>query len=75
MKFTTSVNIERDFENDINYLITPNAKNVFNQIVNNFKAGLHSFNIIGSYGTGKSSFLLALKQNLKNTFFFILNYK
>jgi len=65
MKFTPSVNIERDFENDIEYIVTPNSKSVFNQLINNFHAGIHSFNIIGSYGTGKSSFLLAFEKNLK----------
>jgi DNA replication protein DnaC len=65
MKFTPSVNIERDFENEIEYIVTPNSKSVFNQLINNFHSGIHSFNIIGSYGTGKSSFLLALEKNLK----------
>ncbi len=65
MKFTTSVNIERDFNNEFNYIVTPNSKVVYNEIINNFKSGIHSFNIIGSYGTGKSSFLLAFEKNLK----------
>ena len=37
---------------------------VVNQIVNDFKKGIRSFNIIGTYGTGKSAFLLALEQSL-----------
>ena len=65
-KFTTSTNIERDVVNDINYVVTPNAKNVFERIVTGFQQGHHSFNIIGSYGTGKSSFLWALEKNLKD---------
>jgi len=65
MKFSTSVNIERDIEKDFDYIVTPNSKSVFNQLLNNYHAGIHSFNIIGSYGTGKSSFLLALEKNLK----------
>jgi len=64
-KFTTSINIIRDLKRNVNYIPTPNAIKVVNQIVNDFKKGVHSFNIIGSYGTGKSSFLLALQQSLK----------
>ena len=60
-KFSTSVNIIRDTSAEIHYIPTPNAKQVVNQIVNDFKKGLRSFNIIGTYGTGKSSFLLALE--------------
>ncbi|MCT1530203.1 hypothetical protein M3B46_04315 [Sphingobacterium daejeonense] len=33
--------------------------------MNDFKKGIRSFNIIGTYGTGKSSFLLALEQSIK----------
>lgn len=63
--FTTSVNILRDTERDFNYIPTPNAGQVVSQIVNDFKKGIRSFNIIGTYGTGKSSFLLALEQSIK----------
>jgi len=63
--FTTSVNILRDTERDFHYIPTPNAKQVVSQIVNDFKKGIRSFNIIGSYGTGKSSFLLALEQSVR----------
>lgn len=65
-KFTTSINIIRDSGREINYIPTPNANRVVNQIANDFKKGIRSFNIIGSYGTGKSSFLWALKQSLSN---------
>jgi len=63
--FTTSVNILRDTERDFHYIPTPNAKQVVSQIVNDFKKGIRSFNIIGTYGTGKSSFLLALEQSIR----------
>ena len=63
--FTTSVNILRDTERDFHYIPTPNAKLVVSQIVNDFKKGIRSFNIIGTYGTGKSSFLLALEQSIR----------
>lgn len=65
--FTTSVNILRDTERDFNYIPTPNAKQVVSQVVNDFKKGIRSFNIIGTYGTGKSSFLLALEQSILGT--------
>jgi len=65
--FTTSVNILRDTERDFNYIPTPNAKQVVSQVVNDFKKGIRSFNIIGTYGTGKSSFLVALEQSIRGT--------
>lgn len=64
-KFTTSTNIIRDSGRELNYIPTPNSIRVVNQIVNDFKKGIRSFNIIGSYGTGKSSFLWALQQSLQ----------
>jgi len=63
--FTTSVNIIRDTDRDFSYIPTPNASQVVSQIVNDFKKGIRSFNIVGTYGTGKSSFLLAFEQSLK----------
>lgn len=65
--FTTSINILRDTEKDFHYIPTPNTKQVVSQIVNDFKKGIRSFNIIGTYGTGKSSFLLALEQSISGT--------
>lgn len=63
-KFTTSVNIIRDSNRELNYIPTPNSVKAVNQICNDFKIGTRSFNIIGSYGTGKSSFLWALQQSV-----------
>jgi ribosomal protein S15P/S13E len=65
--FTTSVNILRDTDRDFNYIPTPNARQVVSQIVNDFKKGIRSFNVVGTYGTGKSSFLLAFEQSIKGT--------
>lgn len=65
-KINTSVNIIRDSGKDINYIPTQNAIKTVKLITNDFKKGLRSFNIIGSYGTGKSSFLWALQTSLKN---------
>lgn len=64
MKFSSSVNIERDRNKAFNYIVTANAKQAIGKIVDSFTAGIHSFCLIGSYGTGKSSFLLALEQCL-----------
>ncbi len=65
-KFTTSVNIIRDEEKEISYIPTHNAIRLASQIVSDFNRGIRSFNIIGSYGTGKSSFLLAFQESLSN---------
>lgn len=65
-KYNASVNIIRDSNRELNYIPTPNAVQVINQIGNDFKKGIRSFNIIGSYGTGKSSFLWALEQSQRN---------
>lgn len=73
-KYTVSVNIQRDANREIHYIKTPNANRAANQIANDFKKGTRSFTLIGSYGTGKSSFLWALEQSLKGRkSFFNLN--
>ena len=61
---TTSVNIIRDTNRDLNYHPTPNAQRVADKLSSDFNLGKRSFNIIGSYGTGKSAFLWALQQSL-----------
>ena len=63
--FSLSANIENGFSEGMQYLVTPNAQNAIHNIVNDFNSGIHTFTIIGSYGTGKSSFLLALEADLK----------
>jgi len=65
MKYTTSININYQDIEDFKYIPTPNAQNVVGTIINGFNSGVHSFNIIGSYGTGKSSFIIGLEKNLK----------
>lgn len=75
MKYTPSVNIEYGAE-DFHYIVTPNALQVTANIVSSYQSGTHSFIIIGSYGTGKSSFLLALERDLnKNTSNLLRNNK
>lgn len=63
--FSLSANIENGFAEGAQYIVTPNAQKAISSIVNDFQTGIHSFTIIGSYGTGKSSFLLALESDLK----------
>lgn len=62
--FSLSANIENGFATDAQYIVTPNAQNAIHGIVSDYLAGIHSFTIIGTYGTGKSSFLLALESDL-----------
>ena len=63
--FSLSANIENGFAKGSQYLVTPNAQKAIHNIINDYQSGIHSFTIIGSYGTGKSSFLLALEADLK----------
>lgn len=65
--YTPSVNIEYTRPDDFKYIITPNARSVYQEIVNRFLSGVHSFTIVGSYGTGKSSFLYELEKELKGS--------
>lgn len=53
------------------YLITPNVQEVFDSIINNYKSGLRSINLIGAYGTGKSSFLNAFEYHLNKDKVFV----
>ncbi|MBM3456813.1 MAG: hypothetical protein FJX80_17080, partial [Bacteroidetes bacterium] len=63
-EFITSVNIIRDSDRELSYYPTSNARQVASQLVNDFHKGNRAFNIIGSYGTGKSSFLMALENSV-----------
>lgn len=66
MKYTPSINIEQSAFDEQKYIVTQNALNVVGNIVSSYVEGIHSFNIIGSYGTGKSNFILALEHSLSN---------
>lgn len=63
-KYTPSVNIIRDAKKELEYIVTENSENSALKILSDFNKGFHSFSIIGSYGTGKSSFLWAFQQTL-----------
>lgn len=62
--FNLSANIENGFLMGNQYVVTPNVRKAVQSIIKDFHTGIHSFTIIGSYGTGKSSFLLALEADL-----------
>ena len=65
-QFSLSANIEEGLSKNFQYIVTPNARDVASGLVDGYRTGLHSFTIIGSYGTGKSSFLLALEKDLQS---------
>ncbi len=62
--FSPSVNIIRDFNLNLDYIPTENAIDIFNNIIDNYNKGFRAFYLVGSYGTGKSSFLWALEKSL-----------
>jgi len=64
--YSPSINIIRDFDKPFQYIPTPNSKSVYDLIINNYFIGVRSFNIVGSYGTGKSSFIWAFEKNVNN---------
>ena len=59
-----STNIIRDESVEFDYIVTPNTKDLFNRIFTNKNTSTRSFNLIGNYGTGKSTFLWAVERNL-----------
>lgn len=61
-----STNIIRDSNKKLDYIVTPNSKEIFETIFVHNNKSIKSFNLIGNYGTGKSTFLWALERNLKN---------
>lgn len=65
-KYSPSINIIRDERINREYIVTPNSSIAYHQIIKNSKLGFKAFNLIGAYGTGKSSFLLAFEKNLRN---------
>ncbi len=62
--YSPSINIIRDVDKPFQYIPTPNSKSVYDLIINNYSLGIRSFNIVGSYGTGKSSFIWAFEKNV-----------
>tara|TARA_B110000285_G_scaffold48687_1_gene55133 strand:- start:9059 stop:12301 length:3243 start_codon:yes stop_codon:yes gene_type:complete len=67
LKQSSSINIIRDQDKSIDYIPSANTTRIANFILDEFKRGIHSFNIIGSYGTGKSSFLWAFNKSISSS--------
>lgn len=65
VKYSPSVNIIRDSSYEFNYITTPNATDTFTSILNDQNVGIKAHLLVGAYGTGKSSFILAFKQTLE----------
>lgn len=69
-EFKISTNIDRDVNASLNYIVTKNANEVYDRIIHNYGRGQSAFSIIGSYGTGKSTFLWAFEKHLKGSTMF-----
>ena len=63
--FTPSVNILRDTNKPLDYIVTSNAKRVYDIISRNYQSGNRAFTVLGTYGSGKSAFLWAFERHLK----------
>lgn len=64
INYSPSINIIRDNDLEFNYIVTPNTSSIFSQLFHDVITGVKSHTIIGAYGIGKSSFLLATEQTL-----------
>lgn len=62
--FSPSINIIRDQDKDFKYITTPNAERIIKNLNEYVLKGIKSFYLIGSFGTGKSAFLLAFEKQL-----------
>lgn len=64
MKFSLSTNIKTVQFSDFQYIPTSNARRVLGSLVADYSSGIHCFTLVGTYGTGKSSFIAALERDL-----------
>lgn len=64
MGFTLSTNIKNSSTANFQYIVTANSRRVLGSLISDYNSGIHSFTLIGTYGTGKSSFILALERDL-----------
>lgn len=63
-QYSPSINIKRDRRKSLNYIPTPNAKDVAKQVLGGLNSGVRSHVIVGAYGSGKSIFLWAFAKTL-----------
>mgnify|MGYP006158929367 CR=1 FL=1 len=59
-----STNILRDESKDLNYVVTPNAIQIYERIVGSALKSNKSFTLIGNYGTGKSHLMSLISLGL-----------
>lgn len=64
MRFELSTNIKTVQYNDFEYIVTSNSRRVLGSLIADYNSGIHCFTLVGTYGTGKSSFLAALERDL-----------
>ncbi|MCD0487916.1 ATP-binding protein [Pedobacter sp. MC2016-14] len=64
-QFSPSTNILDNNIDFTQYIITSNVQAVFDEITSSYASGFRSFNLVGAYGTGKSTFLSALECHLQ----------
>ncbi|NEU09380.1 hypothetical protein GZH53_13730 [Flavihumibacter sp. R14] len=63
-QFHPSTNILNSEFDLLRYIKTENVQSVFNDITANYSSGTRAFNLIGAYGTGKSTFLTAFESHI-----------
>ena len=66
MRYNASVNIEIGVQEDFQYIVTPNVQRVLGDIVSSVSSGVHSFSVIGTYGTGKSYAAILVKHLIED---------
>jgi hypothetical protein len=66
-EYRPSINILRDADVALSYIVTPNAQTCFDRLTKLKGTGQKSFTMVGAYGTGKSAFLWAFRQQLMGT--------
>ena len=70
-RYLRSVHLERDFEDVASlrdYIVTPTMASIFGRVLDGLRpgSGLRAWRVTGDYGTGKSSFALALAHLLRD---------
>ena len=60
-----STNILKNDDSSFNYIVTKNTQSIYTQVTEALNSKVSCFNLIGSYGTGKSSFLIATESTVK----------
>ena len=56
-----STNILKNDHSSFNYVVTKNTQSIYSLVTDALTQKVSCFNLIGSYGTGKSSFLVAME--------------